>query len=289
MATHVKPTKEQLEKERQASLKKLEELEKNPPKPTPSPSPSHAPSGSPSASPSPSAATSASPSASPSPSKASGSPSASPSPSMDEEEAEKERLRKKASASAREAQVLHSRTKKYDEAVEEAEKVEPPTNKDMEERYGKDEWEDMSEGNKQMARDAFVANKRFEIMSKASKEGRDIDKWNTEVDKFITDPKVLIKHPELEGKAEEFKEFATKPTRRGLDFDDLVLAFNGELALNPPKKNKGAMFEKGVGGDKKNKPKPNDGMLSAQQGRALMKTDYKKYKELLIAGKIRNE
>lgn len=296
MAKHVKPTKEQLLKGIEDSKKKLKELEKNPPAlsptptPTPTPTPSATPSPTPTASPSatPSPTATASPSATPSPSY-SLSASASVSPSKPPKEDELEKERKKSRASSREAQVLYSRTKKYDEAVEEAEAVQLPDDKTMQEKYGKDDWEGMSSGQQLLAKEAWVSNKRFEIMSKVSKEGKDIQEWNKKVDKFIEDPKTLNKYKELEGKQDEFKEFCSKPTRRGLDFEDLVLAFNGELAKNPPKKNKGKMFERGVGGDKRNRPKPNDGTLTAAQGRALMKTDYKKWKQLLMAGKISNK
>lgn len=293
MANHHKPTKEELQQGMKESLEKLEKLPKPDPnnpdskKGNPTPSPSAAPSPSPShaapsASPSPSkAAPSASPSTSPS------QPSASPSPSEPDED-EKERLRKKAAASSREAQLLHQKNKKYNEALTEAENLKPPTEQEMEAEYGKDEWEDMSEGSKQLARNAWLSNKRFEIMSKASKEGRDVQEWTEKVDKFLADPKNLNKYPELEGKQEDFKLFTMKESRRGLDFEDLVLAFNGEIAKNPPKKNKGKMFEQGNGGGKQ-KPQPKDDKLSAAQGRALMKTDYKKWKQLLKAGKIKNE
>lgn len=292
MANHVKPTKAELKAKADAALREAEKLEKNPPAPSPStpvptPSPSEAvPSPSPSEAIPSTSPSEAVPSASPSEAVPSTSPSPSPSSAPDDDEVQK--AKKKAAASAREAQVLHSRTKKYDEAVEEAEKVEPPTDADMEDKYGKEEWEDMSEGSKQLAREAWVSNKRFEIMSKASKEGRDIEKWNGEVDTFLKDPKNLNKYPVLEGKQEDFKVFALKPTRRGLDFEDLVLAFKGDLADNPPKKNKGQMFEKGSPGQK-DKPKPKDGTISAAQGAALRKTDFKKWKEMLKAKKIRPE
>lgn len=283
MGTHVKPTKEQLKKGAEDALKKLESMPKPGEDAVPSPSPSTAiPTPSPSA-----AAPSPSPSeAIPSPSPSDSVPSPSPTPS-EEIDDETQKLKERASASAREAQVLHSRTKKYDEAVDEAEKVEPPTEEEMKAEYG-DEWQDMSDANKKLARNTWVSNKRFEIMSKVSKEGKNIQEWNEKVDKFIEDPKTLIAHPQLERKQEEFKAFAAKPTRRGLEMEDLVLAFIGEVSTQKRPKQKGSMMEKGSAG-RKDKPKPNDGTLSAAQGRALMKSDYKKWKTLLKAGKIKNQ
>lgn len=289
---HHKPTKEELAEKARKALEEAEKLDPNedpdnptpPKKPSASPSPSAPPPPSASASPSPSKAVpSGSVSASPSQPPAA---SASPSPSSPDDELTK--TKKKLSASSTEALILHSRTKKYDDAVAEAEAIEPPTDDEMKAKYGDDEWEEMSAGNKLLAKESYVANKRFEIMSKVSKEGRLIDEWNGKVDTFLKDPKNLTKYPVLEGKQEEFKEFAAKPTRRGLDMEDLILAFTGDLANNPPKKNKGQMFEKGSPGIK-DKPKPKDDKISASDAKILRETNYPKWKELLKAGKIRQE
>lgn len=197
-------------------------------------------------------------------------------------------LKKKLTNSAKEAQVLQSRTKKYDEAVGEAEAIVAPTDADMEAEYGTADWNEMTMTEQRLAKKSWLSEKRFEIMSKVSKEGRDIEKWNASVDTFVDDPKVLIDHPELEGKTEDFKLFAMKPSRRGLDMQDLILAFNGDLAINAKPKNKGKMFESGVAGNKE-KPQPGADKLSPSQSRVLMNTDYKKWKEMLKQGKISNE
>lgn len=285
--THVKPTKEELQHQIEESKKKLEELGK---KRNPAPSPSAAPSPSPSAapSPSPSAATSpspspshAAPSASPSPSSAPA-PSPSPSPSPSKKEA------KKTSASAAEAIILNARNKKYDEAVAMAEQIKEPEDDVMVAEYGKAEWDEMTDSQKKLAKKAWVSDVKMQIVVNASKEGKAVTDWIGEVNTFLEDPKTLNKYQSLEGKQAEFKSFALKESRRGLDFDTLVLAFIGELSTKVPEKKKGEMFPKG-GSGKHGKPAPKDDMLTAAQGRLLMKTDYKTWKAKLIAGKIKNE
>lgn len=196
-------------------------------------------------------------------------------------------LKKKLTNSAKEAQVLQSRTKKYDEAVGEAESITEPTDDDMVAEYGASEWENMTTTEQKLAKKSWVSEKRFEIMSKVAKEGKDIEKWNSSVDTFVDDPKTLIDHPELEGKTEDFKLFAMKPSRRGLDMQDLILAFNGDMVLNSKPKNKGKMFETGTPGNK-DKPQPTQEKLTPAQSKVLMTTDYKKWKELLKQGKISN-
>ena len=272
MASHKKPTKDELRKGMEDAINNLPDDNQ----PTPSPS---APIPSPSQ---------PVPTASPSPSEPVPSPSPSPTPSQPDEEDELEKQKKKAKASAQEAQILHSRTKKYDEAVLEAEGITEPTDEEMQKEYGKDEWEEMTLGQQRMAKKSWVSDKRFEIMARVSKEGKEVQEWVEKVDKFLEDPKTLNKYPVLEGKEEDFKIFSRKDTRRGLDFEDLMLAFVGDLSNNPPKKNKGSMFEKGSAG-RKETPKPNDGKLTVQQGKTLRETNYKKWKEMLKAGKISNE
>jgi hypothetical protein len=50
-------------------------------------------------------------------------------------------------------------------------------------------------------------------------------------------------------------------------------------------KNKGKMFEVGSGGPN-SKVKPLSDKISIDEAAKLMRTDYKKYKQLLLAGKI---
>ena len=67
-----------------------------------------------------------------------------------------------------------------------------------------------------------------------------------------------------------------------LDLEDAAALFS--TTIIEPVKNKGQMFEQGTGGPNNvNKPKDK---ISLDEAAILMKTDYKKYAELLKAGKI---
>ena len=112
-----------------------------------------------------------------------------------------------------------------------------------------------------------------------------MEAWQNKVEEFIGDPKSLVDYPELEGKQEEFKFFATKPTRSGVEFETLVSAFAHDFEKSKPVAKRAAMFESGSGGPN-DKPKPKTDKLTVDEGRQLMKTDYKKWKELLLANKI---
>ena len=199
----------------------------------------------------------------------------------DSGEIEKE-LKKKLANSAREAQILQARTKKYDEAVNQAAEITEVTDEEAVKIYP--EWDLMDDTSKMLAKDSIVNRRRFELIHKASMEGKDIQEWQDKVDTYLGDPKTLQDTPEMEGKEDDFKVFATKPTRRGLDFDDLTKAFLYDVGKMRPK-SKGQMFPTGSGGPN-DKMKPKSDKISLTEARQLMKNDYNKYKELLMAGKI---
>lgn len=270
MPKHTKPTKEELEANAKKALEEAEALKNNPQlSPSPSlaiPSPSEA-------IPSPSQAV-----PSPSPSEPIPSPIPSepiPSPSPDYKE--------KFVASSREAQVLHAKNKKVNEAIDKAAELPEPTEEELRAEYS--DWEVMSDFEKKLAKDSLISTRRFALLHEATKEFKDIDAWNDKVDKFIVDPKVLVDYSELEGRIEEFKIFATKPTRRGVDFEDLISAFLYDITKKMKPKQKGQMFPTGSGGPNE-KPKPGGGKITIEEARTLRKTDYNKFKELLKAGKI---
>lgn len=194
--------------------------------------------------------------------------------------------KKKFAESTREAQVQGFKNKEIQRAVDAAAEITEPTEEDLKVEYP--EWDDLTATEQKLAKDNLLNKRRFELVHEATAKFKKVDEWNEAVDGYVGDPKTLIAHPELEGKIEEFKQFASKPTRRGTDIEDLVLAFAGEQAkvVTPP--HKGGMFPAGSAG-LKTPVVPVDDKLSVEEGRALMKTNYKLWKEKLLAGKIKNE
>lgn len=186
--------------------------------------------------------------------------------------------------STREGQILYARTQKMQRAIEEAANLPDPTEDELKSAY--DTWDDMSDFERQMATEGFI-NKRYRAhIQKTSDELKDEDAWNGKVVEFVEDPKTLVDNPELEGKTEEFRLFASKPTRRGLDWDDLVPLFLSKYREeNPKKKNKGAMFERSSG-NRSDGRKPKDQKLSYEEGRKLRQTNYALYKQKMMAGQI---
>jgi hypothetical protein len=202
----------------------------------------------------------------------------------EEQPQEQQDYKKKFVESTREAQVLHAKNKQLVDAIDEASLIDEPTEEELAKEYS--DWDLMTDTEKRLAKDSLVNSRRFKVIHQESKKFKDLEAWNEKVNTFADDPKTLTDNPELEGKLDEFKLFASKPTRRGVDFTDLIPAFlynESQLkAKTPPKK--GQMFEQGTGGN--TKPKPKGDKISTEEGRLLMKTDYNKFKEMLKAGKI---
>ena len=190
------------------------------------------------------------------------------------------REKEKLIASAQEAQILHSKNKKLNESLEKALNVEEPTEAELQGEY--QDWDMMSDFEKKMAKDSLTNKRRMSALDEIVKENKDLEGWVSKVDEFVGDPANLAKYTQLDGKQEEFKLFATKPTRRGVDFEDLVSAFL--FNEKPEPKKTGQMFEKGTGGQQ-DKGKE-IGKISVDEARELRKNDYKKYMEMVKSGKI---
>jgi len=195
---------------------------------------------------------------------------------------EKDSYKKRFVESTRESQILHAKNKKTNESLKKAISIKPATEEELMAEYS--EWDIMSELEKKLARSAFDNNKKLEVFSEIAEENNNISAWGDKVDKFIDDPENLNKNPKLEGKVDEFRLFANKPTRRGVDFKDLVSAFLYEETSTKKPKQKGKMFSTGTGGAK-NKGKK-DGKISMTDAAVLKKNDYPKWKQMLADDKF---
>ena len=186
-----------------------------------------------------------------------------------------------------EAQVLTSQNRRLETAILEADELPEPTDEEM--QAEEPEWEDMTPTEQKLARKVLHNERKNAIIAKAGKEGHLVNEWMDKVDVFLADPASLTDHPELEGKEEEFKTFAIKPTRRGADFEDLVAAFlYSKRGVVPETPKKAKMFESGGASGDGERPKPNEGKIDLMEARRLRVTNYPKYLEYLKAGKIDN-
>jgi hypothetical protein len=206
-------------------------------------------------------------------------------PKEEEPEEDEPDLKKKLSASARENQKIYASRRVINTAIAEASQIPEPTEEELAKEYP--DWDVMSETERTFAKETVV-NRNFRAkIAEAQVKATNIDKWNESVESFADDPETLVKHPELEGKTEEFKDFAMEETNNSVPFSLLVSAFLYQKSSGKTEK-KGAMFEEGTGGAN-DKPEINTGKLSLEESRKLRENDYPKWKEMLKAGKIDTE
>lgn len=206
-------------------------------------------------------------------------------PSKEEKEALKKSLaaeKKKSSASARENQKIYAKNRVINKALTEADEIPEPTDEELAKDYP--DWDVLSDIERELIKETAVSRNWRKVISQAKEQATKIEKWQESVEDFVEDPETLIANPELEGKAEEFKAFATEEANNSVPFKILVSAFLHEHAKEK-KPNKGKMFERGSGGPN-DKPQPGAGKISLEDSRKLRETDYPAWKEKLDKGLI---
>lgn len=193
--------------------------------------------------------------------------------------------KEKFSESSKEAQKIHAKNRTINEGVAKASEIKDVDEEELKAEYP--DWDIMSETERKLAKKNLINDKRFEIVTKATEEAKKIEKWGEDVDKFIESPATLADNPELDGKEEEFKAFANEPANHAIPFKILVSAFIHDMSTKVKPKSKGKMFETGSGGPN-DKIKTKGDKISIDEAAKLMRTDYKKYKQYLVSGKIDN-
>lgn len=265
MPSHKQPTSEELKAQEQAAIEEAEKLEANPPKEedTPEPAPEPEPSE-------------------PAPSEPAPEPEPQPEPQADPS---KELFKKKSSASARENQKIYAKNRVLNKALADAEDVPEPTEDELVKEYP--DWDIMSDVEKTLAKETIISRNWRKVISEAKEQATKIEKWNESVIEFANDPQTLLDNPDLEGKTDEFKTFATEEANNSVPFNILVAAFLHNNSANKTN-NKGRMFERGSGGPN-DKPEPKKNTITLEEGRKLRETDYNRWKEMLKAGKIESD
>lgn len=199
------------------------------------------------------------------------------------EEPKQDPYKKRYEDSTREAQVLYAKSKKMSDAIAKAGEIQEPTEEQLKVEFP--EWDEMSAFEQRMGKESLMNRLKLEAIGAVAKDFKDMDSWNKKIDDFLADPEVLAEHPELEGREGDFKIFASKDTRRGVDFSDLVSAFLYTAESSPKPVNKGKMFETGSGGDNQ-RPKKETGKITFEEGQKLKDTNYKLYIRMLKENKI---
>lgn len=197
-------------------------------------------------------------------------------------EPSKELYKRKFRESSKENQKIYAKNRVINKALVEAGDVAEPTEDELNQLYP--DYDLASDVEKHLIKETEISKRWRQTISKAKEQATAIEKWNDSVDEFTTSPQTLIDNPELEGKGEEFAEFAKLESNNNVPFNILVGAFLHEQTKSKVQ-NKGKMFEKGTGGSNE-KPTPKKQTLTLEEARVLRESNYPLYKEKLTAGLI---
>ena len=196
---------------------------------------------------------------------------------------EEDENKKKLLASQQEGIVLHSKIKAVSKAVKDAVNSPEPTEDELKAKYP--DWDMMTATEQILAKDNMKNSRVIANLISVTKESEDVEAWNAKVNTFIENPETLANIPDLDGKQDEFKLFASKTTRRNIPFEDLVAAFLYDQSKRAKPKSKGKMFETPTAGPS-SQPKPKSDKISVEEARTLRNTNSKLWRKYVQEGKI---
>lgn len=186
--------------------------------------------------------------------------------------------------STRESQVLYAQQKKFRERVEEATRLDKPSESELKLAYPS--WDDMTETEKLLAESNLVNMRKFDLVYQATQEGKEIEEWAEKVDVFLRTAVEGKQFGALSGNEDDFRRFAMKPTRRGLELEDLAKLYLYDMPVKKSTSKKGSLLETASGGGEKTTTN-NQNSLSTEQVAYLRKNHHKTYQKYVKEGKIK--
>ena len=192
---------------------------------------------------------------------------------------EKEEADKKFSESSREAQILMQKNKQYEDRIN---SLTSHNVNDEELREAYPDWDLLNDETKRAYRDIYSTKKATAATNKLVMDMYEERKWNEDFAKTVES------HPDLKGREAEFKQYAYKPTHKGVNLEVLAKSFLFDVKPPAPAKEtpKGAALEPGSAGQNSTPPKQK---LSAEDIAAIRTNNPSLYREMLASGKIRPE
>ncbi len=189
---------------------------------------------------------------------------------LEAERQAREAAETKFSQSTREAQILTAKVQGYEQRES---FTNQPSEDDLRKAFPT--WDYMTDTEKDIAKGTYLARKDAAEAVSEKRQREERAAWNRSVDEFtLTDQR-------LAGREEEFKKFASKPTRIGVDLSVLASAFLFETP-EPAKAPPAPGLETGSGGTREPAPKK----WKASDVAALQKNNPKEYHRLITTGKL---
>lgn len=196
--------------------------------------------------------------------------------------------KEKFTESTREASALYFKNQKLNKTIEEASLIGEPTIDELK-KFAKEtgaDYDELEEFSQNILKRTYINEKRFEKIQNVAKESKQIDEWSESVDSFIEKSIDNGEYPSLNSLGSDFKKFAMKETRRGVDLNDLVASFlfSSERSLKQSPK-KSVLLS---GGNSSAVPSQSSG-LNENQVAILRETNPKEYRRMIKSGQINLE
>lgn len=207
----------------------------------------------------------------------------------EEDEIEKKRLadeaakEKKARESQREALVQNARNKQLTDKIREAGSI-VVTEEELKVEAAKEnlDFDTLDNFQKSMLKRTILAERKFSTVSEVVVEEDKLNEWSGKIDTFLDEAKDNTKLSRLVGHEHEFKSFAMKEGRRGMEFEDLARSFLFDLPVK--KKHKGSLLLKGGGGAPTKRKQ-----LDAEDTTAMRKVSPVRLTDMMKKGKVKIE
>jgi len=195
--------------------------------------------------------------------------------------------KEKFTESTREASALYFKNQKLNQTIEEAASIAEPTLEELK-FYAKSkgaEYDDLDEFSQNILKDTLINTRRFEKIQNVASESKRIDEWANSVDSFIEKSVDSGEYPSLNSLGSEFKKFAMKESRRGVDLNDLVASFlfSAERSIKQTPR-KSVLL---TGGN--SSAVPSKSGLSETQVAMIRETNPKEYRRMIKSGEINLE
>jgi len=176
--------------------------------------------------------------------------------------------------SQKEAMILSEQIKKAEE--EKLKKIEI-TDEFLTKKYP--DWEDLTIGEQKAIKKAEELEQEIQEIKNKTNQFNNDRAWQEKIETWVEEDMADM-FPLIVGREEEFKRFATRPTRKGLPVDDLAKIF---LFENPPSDKKKSLFHAPGSG---NRPEPSEGM-SVEEAEQMMRTRPLEYMRLVKSKKLK--
>lgn len=190
--------------------------------------------------------------------------------------------------STREASALYFKNQKLNQTIEEASKISEPTEQELID-YAKSldaDYEELDSFSQNIIKRTYISEKRFEKIQNVASESKQIDEWANKVDSFIEDAVDNSKYPTLSTLGTDFKKFAMKESRRGVDLNDLVASFLFSAERNIKQTPRKSVLLSG--GNSQAAPIKQAGLNEGQIA-MIRQNDPKEYRRLIKSGQINIE